>query len=92
MLQAVYPAEHHASLPQLQRRRVQAAGDELITVIADLSDKPYELVGAGVPMRMCLIDTAGGDHFALFIGMHHILRHVFCPYPCNMFDVRGMQG
>ena len=88
VLQAVYPAEDPASLPQLQRRRVEAAGDELSTVIADLSDKPYELVGAGVPMRMCLIDIAGSDNFALFIGMHHILRHVFCPYPCILFAVR----
>ena len=100
VLQAVYPANDPASLPQLQRGRVQAAGDELSTVIADLSDKPYELVGAGVPMRMCLIEIAGGDHFALFIGMHHILRQVFFPTRvyllvyniCRAETLRGVRG
>ena len=83
VLQAVYPADDPASLPQLEQRSVQAAGDELSTVITDLSEKPYELVGAGVPMRMCLIDIAGGDYLALFTGMHHILRQVFFPIPCR---------
>ena len=86
VLQAVYPAEDPGLLPQLERRRVQAGGDDLSSVIAELSEKPYELVGAGVPMRMCLIDMvdmADGDHFTLFIGMHHILRQVFFPKPCS---------
>ena len=86
VMQAVYPADDPASLPQLEHRRVQAAGDELSTIITDLSEKPYQLVGARVPMRMCLIDIAGGDHFALFVGMHHILRHVFCLIPCRYIN------
>lgn len=74
MLQAVLPPDDPAAVPQVQRWNAQVAEGDLLAHISRLADKPYQLVGAGVPLRACLVDVAPGDQSALLIGMHHILR------------------
>ena len=74
-LQAVIPAEDTAAVPQLQRMSMPAGSgaDELLALVGDFSDKPYQLVGAGVPLRAVLITVAPQEYVFLFC-MHHVLR------------------
>ncbi len=74
MLQAVLPPDDPAAAPRVRRWNAQVAEGDLLAHISRLADKPYQLVGAGVPLRACLVDVAPGGQSALLIGMHHILR------------------
>ena len=76
LLQAVVPADDARAAPQLQRRSLPGSADddaELATIVDELSDQPFQVVGAGVPLRAVLI-AAGADDHVLFIGNHHVLR------------------
>ena len=93
--------------PQLQRRSLPGSADddaELATIVDELSDQPFQVVGAGVPLRAVLI-AAGADDHVLFIGNHHILRRegslsaaapathngslACCAYPSSLALVAG---
>ena len=76
LLQAVLPADDARAAPPLQRRSLPGSADdeaELVAIVDELSDKPFQVVGAGVPLRVVLI-AAGADDHVLFIGNHHVLR------------------
>ena len=75
VLQAVYPADHPRAAPAVQRRCLAPGGGEaaLAAVLDELSEQPFQLVGAGVPLLVVLIAVAPDDH-VLFVGNHHILR------------------
>ena len=55
VLQAVYPVEDPRSVPVLQRRSLPAGGgdDELMAVLEDLAEEPYQLIGAGRTPAHC---------------------------------------
>ena len=76
LLQAILPADDAHAAPALQRRSLPpGAGEaELAALVEELADRPYQLVGAGVPLRIVLIAAGANDH-VLFVGNHHILRH-----------------
>ena len=81
LLQAVLPPDDPRAAPQLQRCSAPVNGNTqaLVDLITDLSEAPFELLGAGVPVRYALITCERGRQPAtLFIGMHHVLRLV--PY------------
>ena len=76
LLQAVLPADDARAAPPLQRRSLPGGADdeaELAAIVDELSDQPFQVVGAGVPLRAVLI-AAGADDHVLFIGNHHVLR------------------
>ena len=75
LLQAILPADDERAAPALQRRSLPGGADgaALAAVVDELSDQPFQLVGAGVPLRAVLI-AVGADEHVLFIGNHHILR------------------
>ncbi len=74
-LQAVVPADDSEAAPRLQRVSLPAGGDAggLARVVDDIINRPFQLLGAGVPLRAALISVAPTEH--MFVtGMHHILR------------------
>jgi len=75
MLQAVVPADDPETAPRLQRVSLPAGGDAggLARVIDDVINRPFQLLGAGVPLRAALISVAPTEH-VFVAGMHHILR------------------
>ena len=74
LLQAVLPADDASAAPQLQRSSLPVGADEaaLAAIVEELAERPFQVVGAGVPLRTVLI-TAGTNDHVLFIGNHHIL-------------------
>ena len=75
VLQAVLPAsDPHAKLP-LQRLSLPGGGapGELERLLAELTERPHQLLGAGVPARFVLVEL-GRDSHILHINMHHISR------------------
>ena len=75
VLQAVLPAsDSHAKLP-LQRLSLPGGGapGELARLLAELTERPHQLLGAGVPARFVLLEL-GPDSHILHINMHHISR------------------
>jgi hypothetical protein len=77
MLQAVVPADDPEAAPRLQRVSLPAGGDAaaLARVVDDVINNPYQLLGAGVPLRAAVISVAPTEH-VFVTGMHHILRCV----------------
>ena len=75
VLQAVYPTSDPRAAPVLQRRSLPAGDVEeaLTALVEELFEQPFQLVGAGVPMRIVLIAVGQDDH-VLLVGNHHILR------------------
>ncbi len=75
MLQAVVPADDPEAAPRLQRVSLLASGDAggLARVVDDVINRPFQLLGAGVPLRAALISVAPTEH-VFVTGMHHILR------------------
>ena len=76
LLQAVLPADDARAAPKLQRRTLPAGAceAELAALLEELAERPFQLVGAGVPLRITLI-AAGGDEHLLVVVNHQILRH-----------------
>ena len=88
MLQAVLPlddprrrAAAAALLRARQREHAGAGGPDHEPV-----EPPYELLGAGVPMRYVLIRWERSAAAMLLIGMHHMLRCCACDHlhPASM--------
>ena len=77
VLQAVLPAGDHKGKLPLQRLSLPGGGapGELERVLVELTERPHQLVGAGVPVRVALIEL-GQDSHILQINMHHISRSV----------------
>ena len=75
VLQAVRPADDPQAKLPLQRVSLPGGGapGELERVLAELTERPHQLVGAGVPVRVALIEL-GQDSHILQINMHHIAR------------------
>ena len=92
LLQAVLPLDDPRAAPQLQRCSAPVNGNAqaLVDLITDLSEAPFEMLGAGVPVRYALITCERGRQPAtLFIGMHHVLRSAPCdnrlaPMSCQL--------
>jgi len=89
MLQAVVPAGDPQAVPQLQLVSLPAGSDaaDLARVVDEIINKPYQLLGAGVPLRAALISVAPTEH-VFVAGMHHILRsarpvHCITDCPCT---------
>ena len=79
LLQAVLPLDDPRAVPQLQRCSAPVNGNTqaLVDLITSLSEAPFEMLGAGVPVRFALITCERSMQPAtLFIGMHHVLRSV----------------
>ena len=79
LLQAVLPPDDPRAVPQLQRCSAPVNGNTqaLVDLITSLSEAPFEMLGAGVPVRFALITCERGTQPAtLFIGMHHVLRSI----------------
>ena len=79
LLQAVLPPDDPRAVPQLQRCSAPVNGNAqaLVDLITSLSEAPFEMLGAGVPVRFALITCERGTQPAtLLIGMHHVLRSV----------------
>ncbi len=75
MLQAVVPARDPQAVPQLQLVSLPAGSNaaDLARVVDEIINKPYQLLGVGVPLRAALISVAPTEH-VFVAGMHHILR------------------
>ena len=75
VLQAVYPTSDPRAAPMVQRQSLPSDGaeDVLTAMVEELAGQPFQLIGAGVPMRIVLIAVGQDDH-VLFVGNHHILR------------------
>ena len=75
VLQAVLPADDPQARLPLQRVSLLGGGapGELERLLAELTERPHQLVGAGVPVRVVLIEL-GQDSHILQINMHHIAR------------------
>ena len=81
VLQAVLPAsDPHAKLA-LQRLSLPDGGapGELERLLAELTERPHQLLGAGVPARFVLVQL-GPDSHILHINMHHISRSAPRPW------------
>lgn len=76
LLQAVLPADDARAAPRLQRRSLPCGDGEaaLAALLEELAERPFELVGAGVPIRITLIAVGDDDHVLVVVN-HHILRH-----------------
>ena len=75
VLQAVLPADNPQAQLPLQRLSLPGGGapGELERVLAELTERPHQLLGAGVPVRVALIEL-GQDSHILQINTHHIAR------------------
>ena len=85
VLQAVLPASDPQAKLALQRLSLPEGGapgapGELERLLAELTQRPHQLVGAGVPARFVLVEL-GRDSHILHINMHHISRSA--PRPCR---------
>lgn len=93
LLQAVLPLDDPRAVPQLQRCSAPVNGNTqaLVDLITSLSEAPFEMLGAGVPVRFALITCERSMQPAtLFIGMHHVLRSgplYDCLAPASMLCV-----
>ena len=85
VLQAVLcPDDPQAKLPlQLLSLPGGGAPGELERVLTELTERPHQLVGAGVPVRVVLIEL-GQDSHILQINMHHISRSAAVSLPVCM--------
>ena len=81
VLQAVLPADDPQAKLPLQRLSLPGGGapGELERVLAELTERPHQLVGAGVPARVALVEL-GRDSCILQINMHHISRSLAFPF------------
>ena len=75
ILQAVLPVGHPDAAPRMRRRALPPGSrpGDLEALVDELTNQPYQLLGAKPPARFFLLMLAPGDA-VLVTGMHHIIR------------------
>lgn len=75
ILQAVLPVGHPDAAPRIRKRTLPPGSRpaDLEALVDELTNRPYQLLGAKAPARFFLLVLAPGDA-VLVTGMHHIIR------------------
>ena len=75
ILQAVLPVGHPDAAPRMRKRALPPGSrpGDLEALVDELTNQPYQLLGANPPARFFLLMLAPGD-VVLVTGMHHIIR------------------